>query len=102
MVAGSKNPASSHVVQRGKALHKKYEEIVKALIQLEPDDWESFINEPCLNWKKMTPPDDWESFINEPCLNWKKNDTTRASETSSGQTQTYMEKIDQEEKTAIP
>ena len=91
MVAECKTTAYSLVVQRRKAPHKKYEEIVKTLIHLEPDDL--------------------ESFINELHLNLKKSDTTRNSETrdhaaneykSSAQTQTPMEKIDQEEKTAIP
>ena len=35
MLAGSKSPIYSHVVQKGKAPHKKYEEIVKPLIRLE-------------------------------------------------------------------
>ena len=39
MVAGSKTPANFQ------ALHKKYEDIVKTLIQQEPGDWESFIIE---------------------------------------------------------
>ena len=38
IVAGSKTPAYSHIVQRGKAPHKKYEDIVKTLIWLEPGD----------------------------------------------------------------
>ena len=84
MVAGSKIPAYSHVVQRGKASLKKYEEIVKTLIRLEPSNWESFINEI------------------KASLELGKNDTTRASEAPSAQTQTSMEKINLEEKTAIP
>ena len=32
MVAGSKTPAYSYAVQRGKDPHKKYEDIVKTLI----------------------------------------------------------------------
>ena len=97
MVAGSKIPAYFHIVQRGKVPHKRYEEIVKILIWLELGDWESFINEI------------------KASLELEKNDPTRDTETrstlrdhaaneykSSAQTQTPMEKIAQEEKTAIP
>ena len=45
MIAGSKTPTYSKGVQKGKVPHKKYEEIMKTLIYLEPDGWESFINE---------------------------------------------------------
>ena len=44
MVKGSKTAAYSYEVQRGKAPHKKYEEIGKTLIRLEPGKWENFIN----------------------------------------------------------
>ena len=44
LVVGSKTTTYSLAVQRNKSLHSKYETIVKTLIQLEPGDWESFIN----------------------------------------------------------
>ena len=44
LVVGSKTSIYSQVVQHNKSPSNKYETIVKTLIQLEPDDWESFIN----------------------------------------------------------
>ena len=44
LVVASKTTTYSQVVQCNKSPYKKYETIVKTLIQLEPGDWESFIN----------------------------------------------------------
>ena len=44
LVIGSKTTTYSRGVQREKSPYNNYEKIVKALILLEPGDWESFIN----------------------------------------------------------
>ena len=48
IVSGSQTITYSQTVQRGKippVQENKYEQIVKKLIQLEPNDWKSFVNE---------------------------------------------------------
>ena len=45
LVVGSKTTTYSQTVRHNKSPYKNYETIVKTLIQLEPGDWKSFINE---------------------------------------------------------
>ena len=74
IVIGSKTPAYYHVAQRGKAPHKKYEEIMKTLIQLETGDWESFINEKAsLELEKMTPPELHKHHPSKHRPPWRKS-----------------------------
>ena len=44
MIIGAKTTTSSQAVQHNKTQYN-YEKIVKKLIQLEPGDWEGYINE---------------------------------------------------------
>ena len=64
MVVVSTTPAYSHAVQRRKGPNNECKEIVKTLIQLEPGDLESFINDIKVS------------------LELGKNNTTRVSEAS--------------------
>ena len=45
MVKGSKTATNSLAVQRNKTQYNNYVRMVKTIIQLEPGDWESYINE---------------------------------------------------------
>ena len=63
MVVESNTTTYSQAVQQEKKQHDKYVEFVKTLIQLDPSDWGSFINQM------------------KALLKFNKNDTTTTSET---------------------
>ena len=91
LIVGSKTTIYSQAVQRNKSSHKKYETIVKTLIQLEPGDWESFINKIKASLDTYRAADTSTTLI----------DLAENKEESSAQIQTQLGKTDPVEKTAI-
>ena len=91
LVVGSKTSTYSQAVQHNKSPYNKYETIVKILIQLEPGDWESFIN-------KIKALLDTTRATGTPTTSV---DLVENKEESFAQTQTQLGKTDTEVKTAI-
>ena len=91
LVVGSKTTTYSQAVQRNKSPYNKYETIVKILIQLEPGEWESFINKikAFLDTTRATD------------ASTRSVDLAENKEESSTQTQTRLGKTYKEEKRAI-
>ena len=90
LVVGSKTTTYSQAVQRNKSQYK-YEMIVKTLVQLEPGDWENFINEIKASLDTTRAVDASTTSV----------DLAEYKEKSSARTQTQLGKTDNEEKTAI-
>ena len=90
LVLGSQTTTYSQAVQPNKSPYNKYETIVKTLIQLEPGEWESFINKikACLD------------AIGATDASTRSVDLAENKEESSTQTQIRLGKTDKEEKTA--
>ena len=91
LVVGSKTTTYSLAVQPNKSPYNKYETIVKTLIQLEPGEWESFINKIKALLDTTRPADASTRLV----------DLAENKEESSTQTQTRLGKTDKEEKTVI-
>ena len=91
LVVGSKTTTYSQAVLRHKSPYNKYETIVKALILLEPGDWESLIN-------KIKALLDSIVAVDPPTTSL---DLAENKEESSAQTQTRLGKTNTEQKTAI-
>ena len=91
LVVGSKTTTYSQLVQPNKSPYNKYETIVKTLIQLEPGEWDSFINKIKASLDTTRAAD----------ASTKSVDLAENKEESSSQTQTRLEKTDKEEKMAI-
>ena len=86
LVVGSKATTYSQAVQHNKSPYNKYETIIKTLIQLEPDNWESFINKikASLDTTEAAS-SDTASVVSSEAL---QRDLTENKEESSTQTQT--------------
>ena len=87
---GSKTTTYSQAVQPNKSPCNKYETIVKTLIQLEPGEWESFINRIKASLDTTSAAD----------VSTRSVDLAENKEESSTQTQTQLGKTDKEEKMA--
>ena len=85
MIVGSKTTTNSQGVQRNKTQYN-YERIVKKLIQLEPGDWEGYINEISASF-------DTNNILETPNT---KADLVADKVKTPAQTHTSTGKIDQE------
>ena len=90
LVVGSKNTTYSQTVQPNKSPYNKYETVVKTLIQLEPGEWESFINKIKASLDTTRATD----------ASTRSVDLAENKEELSAKTQTRLGKTDKEEKTA--
>ena len=89
LVVGSKTTTYSQAVQHKKSLYNKYVMIVKILIQLEPGDWERFVNKIKALLDNTRAADTSTTLV----------DLVVNKEESSAQTQTQLGKTNTEEKT---